>query len=247
MKSARVLIVEDESIVAMEIEKYVRQLGYPVAGVCAYGKRAVAIAAQTPVDIVLMDIHIKGDRDGIETAEMLREAHPQIQVIFLTAHMDDYHVNRAIALDPIAYLAKPFHKEELRVFLKIAVQKQAHTSPEPQMTSGHRALDHEFACDEAGQTLYCCHEPMHLTQRETQLLMLFLNHTNTVLDLYTIENEIWPDKHANANTIRTLVKRLREKLKHRFIETVPSLGYRFVLPGIIPPTPALNAPDSPSI
>ena len=238
MKSARVLIVEDESIVAMEIEKYVSQLGYPVAGVCAYGERAVAIAAQTPVDIVLMDIRIKGDRDGIETAEMLRKTLPRIQVIFLTAHMDDYHVNRAIALDPVGYLAKPFHKEELRVFLKIAAGKKAHTPPSPPMAPDYRVFDHEFACDEAGQTLYCCHEPLHLTQRETQLLMLFLSHTNTVLDLYTIENEIWPDKHANTNTIRTLIKRLREKLKHRFIETVPSLGYRFVLPA---------TPDSPSI
>jgi len=229
MKSTQVLIVEDESIVAMEIEKYVRQLGYPVAGVCAYGERAVDIAVNTPVDIVLMDIRIKGDWDGIETAEMLRKAHPEIQVIFLTAHMDDYHVNRAIALDPVAYLAKPFHQEELRVFLKIAVQKQAYTSTLPQMTSERMILDYEFAYNEAGQTLYCCHEPMHLTQRETQMLMLFLNHRNTVLDLYTIENEIWPEKHASANTIRTLIKRLREKLKHRFIETVPSLGYRFIL------------------
>lgn len=229
MKSAQILIVEDESIVAMEIEKYVRQLDYHVAGVCAYGEKAVDIAAKIPVDIVLMDIRIKGDWDGIETAEILRRVHPEIQVIFLTAHMDDYHVNRAIALDPVAYLAKPFRKEELHVFLKIAVQKQAHTPPSPQMTSEHRVLDHEFAYDEVGQTLYCCHEPMHLTQRETQLLMLFLNHTNTVLDLYTIENEIWPEKHTNTNTIRTLVKRLREKLKHRFIETIPSLGYRFIL------------------
>lgn len=229
MKSTQVLIVEDESIVAMEIEKYVRQLGYPIAGVCAYGERAVDIAAKNPVDIVLMDIRIKGERDGIETAEMLRKVHPEIQVIFLTAHMDDYHVNRAIALDPVAYLAKPFRKEELRVFLKIAVQKQIHTPLSPQMTSKRMVLDHEFTYDEAAQTLYCCHEPMHLTQRETQMLMLFLNRMNAVLDLYTIENEIWPEKHTSTNTIRTLVKRLREKLKHRFIETVPSLGYRFVL------------------
>jgi len=67
-----------------------------------------------------------------------------------------------------------------------------------------------------------------LTKKETNLLELFIENKNNIVDFYTIENTIWPEKDTNTNTIRTLVKRLRQKLKHKFITTVSSQGYRFI-------------------
>ena len=224
----RILIVEDESIVAMEIAQYVRQLGYTVSAVCSSGHAALDAVAGQPVDIILMDIRIKGEMDGIETAEQIRQHHPDTRVIFLTAHMDDYNVNRAIALDPVGYLAKPLRREELRVFLKIAAHKKMQSLTRLDPAPMSLSLDDEFAYDRADETLYWCGEALHLTKKESDLLALFIRNKNQCLDLYTIENTIWPEKTANANTIRTLVRRIREKLKHRFIETVSGRGYRFV-------------------
>ncbi len=229
MNEIPILIVEDESIVAMELEGYITKLGYRVVAICSSGEDTITTLQHTPTDIVLMDIYIKGSYDGIETAEIIKKHYPNIEIIYLTAHLDDYNVDRAIQTDPSAYLSKPFNREELRVSLKIAVRKITQDTHTIQGQSTSMVLDHEFSYDMATATLYCCHERIHLTQKEHTLLELFIANTNQVLDYYTIENVIWSDKESNANMVRTLVKRLRQKLKHKFIVTVPLSGYRFEL------------------
>lgn len=67
---------------------------------------------------------------------------------------------------------------------------------------------------------------INLTKKESDFLELLIKNRNNVVDFHTIENTLWPDKESNSNTIRTLTKRLPQKLKHKFIETVPSRGYR---------------------
>ena len=228
MKEINILIVEDESIVAMEIESYIKKLGYSVIAACSNAKDALTVVEQHPVNIVMMDIRLKGELDGVDTATHIKKSHPHIEIIFLTAHLDDYNVDRAIKIDPTAYLSKPFNREELRVFLKIAlrkIQKETILLPEKQ----HRIiLDHEFSYDPLNHTLFCCQEIIKLTKKENELLELFIDNKNSIVDFYSIENSIWPNKETNTNTIRTLVKRLRQKLKHKFIETVSSRGYRFI-------------------
>ena len=224
MKDVNILIVEDESIVAMEIESYITDIGFNVVAICSNAEDALDVVANTFIDIVLMDISIEGDIDGIETAIKILNIYPYIKVIFLTAYLDDYNVDRAIKIDPIAYLSKPFNKEELRVALKIANRKCNSTLEYSKSKS--IKLDHEFSYDLAENTLYCCGEVITLTKKENELLELFVEHKNYVLELYTIENVIWSEKEITINTIRTLVKRLRQKLKHKFIESVPSRGYR---------------------
>lgn len=229
MKEINILIVEDESIVAMEIESYIKKLGYTVAGTCSNAQDTFNIIEKQSIDIILMDICIKGELDGVDTASMIKKNHPHIEIIFLTAHLDDYNVDRAIELNPTAYLSKPFNREELRVFLKIALRKLDKESLNTEENKHHIILDEEFSYDIVDSTLYCCFEIINLTKKESDFLELLLENKNNVVDFYTIENTIWPDKETNANTIRTLVKRLREKLKHKFIETVSSRGYRLII------------------
>jgi len=226
MKEINILIVEDESIVAIEIESYIKKLGYSVADTCSNAQDTFTVIEEQHIDIILMDICIKGELDGVETATMIKKSYPHIEVIFLTAHLDDYNVDRAIELNPTAYLSKPFNREELRVFLKIALRKLDKESTNPQTHKDHIILDEEFSYDTSNSTLYCCFEMINLTKKESDFLELLLNNKNSVVDFYTIENAIWPNKETNANTIRTLVKRLRQKLKHKFIESVSSRGYR---------------------
>ena len=229
MKEINILIVEDESIVAMEIESYIKKLGYFVADTCSNAQDTFSIIEEQHIDILLMDICIKGELDGVETATMIKKNHPHIEIIFLTAHLDDYNVDRAIELNPTAYLSKPFNREELRVFLKIALRKIDKESLNTEEDQHHIIFDKEFSYDTSDSTLYCCFEIINLTKKESDFLELLLENKNNVVDFYTIENTIWPDKETNANTIRTLVKRLRQKLKHKFIETVSSRGYRLVI------------------
>jgi DNA-binding response OmpR family regulator len=232
MKEINILIVEDESIVAMEIKSYIKKLGYTVVDICSNAKDAFTVVSEHNIDIILMDICIKGELDGAETAALIKKSHPHTEIIFLTAHLDDYNVDRAIEINPTAYLSKPFNREELRVFLKIALRR---IDKEPVLCEEykhHIILNNEFSYDPSNHTLYCCYAIIHLTKKECELLELLIENKNNIVDFYTIENNIWPDKDTNTNTIRTLVKRLRQKLKHTFIETVSSRGYRLMIPAI---------------
>ena len=231
MSSINVLIVEDESIVAMEIESFVTaKLGYNVTDICSNADDALSAMEENPADIILMDICIKGEVDGVELSETILKRYPDTQIVFLTAHMDDYNVERAIKLDPVAYLSKPFNREELRVVMKIAIQRMQKKRPYKTHNPNHLILDSEFCFNEKTKTLFCCDEPIHLTRKEGELLSLLLENRNKIVDNYTIESYLWPEKSVTANTLRTLVRRLREKLKHKFIQTIPSQGYRLTLP-----------------
>jgi DNA-binding response OmpR family regulator len=229
MNEMKILIVEDESIVAMEIENFVNRLGYQVVDICSNSQDALSVTKEEKVDLLLMDICLKGNIDGVETTELIKKEHPDIQVIFLTAHMDDYNVDRAITLNPIAYLSKPFNQEELRVSLKIASMKKNNIPMQRRSASSHLYLDEEFCYDTSHNLLYCCNELIHLTKKESDLLALLINNRNNITESFSIEMALWPDKTPHPNTLRTLIKRLREKLKHKFIETLPCIGYKLTI------------------
>ncbi|BAF72981.1 response regulator [Sulfurovum sp. NBC37-1] len=231
MNNINILIVEDESIVAMEIESYIKKLEYAVAGICSHADDALEVVSENDVNIVLMDICIKGKRDGVETATLIKEKYPDTEIIFLTAHLDDYNVDRAVELNPTAYLSKPFKREELKAFLKIAVHKIQKDNETNTKQKDRIVLDREFSYDLPRQILYCCDEMILLTKKEQELLKLLIDRKDHVVDFYSIESTIWPQRETNNNTIRTLVRRLRQKLKHKFIQTVPTHGYMLVLNG----------------
>jgi PAS domain S-box-containing protein len=114
--------VEDESIVAMNICDRLRDLGYEVAGVVSTGADALKIAEELDPDLVLMDIVLKGDMDGVATAEKIRNTF-DIPVIFLTAYSDNDTLKRAKITEPYGYILKPFEQRELLIAIEIAVYK----------------------------------------------------------------------------------------------------------------------------
>ena len=226
MESLNVLIVEDEPIVALDIESYLSSIGCNVLGICADAKETITILKNSDINVVIMDIYLKGDIDGIELAAIIKDNYEDIKVIFLTANNDDYNIDRVALIEPVSYLTKPFNRQELLASIKIA---KAKLENQDNKDIDALELDEEYSFDINDKFLYCCGELIHLTKKESDLLSLFIKNKNNLVSNYVIENELWPDKEANANTIRTLVKRLREKLKHKFIKTVPARGYIFEL------------------
>lgn len=222
--SAQVLIVEDESIVAMEIASYLSDLGYHVVAIASTANEAYEIAMSKRVDLILMDIYLT-QSNGIDVALKIK-AQKEIPIIFVTAYIDDATIDRAIAINPVAYLVKPFNRKELFAAIKIGLRQL--NCPEHTLI-GDKILDHEFSFDTNGSQLICCSEVVHLSKKERALLELFLKHVNMLICFSTIEYEIWPDKPSNSSRRRTLISRLRAKLKHRFIETFNSEGYIFKL------------------
>lgn len=124
MEKIRTLIVEDEAIVALDLADRLEGVGYAVAGIAASGTEALRIFEEEPVDIVLMDVHIQGSMDGIETALKIRELRP-VPLIYLTAQTDSLTVERAKATYPSAYLAKPFDEKNLQLAIEMALHNFA--------------------------------------------------------------------------------------------------------------------------
>lgn len=118
-----ILVVEDEAIVARDIQRTLDDLGYDVLTPAATCEDAILRASERCPDLVLMDIRISGERDGIETAEILRRRF-RVPVVFLTAYADDVTIERAKRAQPYGYLLKPIKPNELRSAVEVVIYKR---------------------------------------------------------------------------------------------------------------------------
>ena len=109
----KILIVEDEMIIAANISLQLSMLGYEVTGIIPRGEEALLHIKKQQPDLVLLDINLKGKIDGIETALIMQEDY-NIPIIYLTANADDKNFNRAKATNPYAFISKPFKKLDLQ-------------------------------------------------------------------------------------------------------------------------------------
>ncbi len=124
MTGRKILIVEDEGIVARDMKNILTRLGYPVVAVAYSGPEAVRLAKTEKPDLVLMDIVLQGEMDGIEAAEKIRDRN-DIPVVYLTAHAEPPVLERAGVTGPYGYLLKPFRERELHAAIEIALYKHA--------------------------------------------------------------------------------------------------------------------------
>jgi two-component system, response regulator PdtaR len=122
MPPASVFIVEDELIEAEDIRQTLEKMGYIVFGIARSGELALESLTSACPDIVLMDIHIAGRMDGIDTANRIRILH-KIPVIFLTAHADETTLERAKVTEPYGYVLKPFDDRELHTAIEMGLYK----------------------------------------------------------------------------------------------------------------------------
>lgn len=120
----KILIVEDEALIALNIERQLGSLGHEVCGVVASGEEALDQAATLKPDLVLMDIHLAGAMEGIEAAALIRERFA-IPSVYLTAHTDEATLARARQTDPYGFLLKPFQEIDLRIGLDMALHRRA--------------------------------------------------------------------------------------------------------------------------
>ena len=119
-----VLVVEDESIVSKDIQYSLKKLGYNVVGVAATGQKAIDLCGEKMPDIILMDIMLKGDINGIEASTRIKESY-NIPVIFLTAYADENTLSKAKVTEPYAYIIKPFKEIDLHTSIEMAFYKHS--------------------------------------------------------------------------------------------------------------------------
>lgn len=201
-EARRVLIIEDEALIAAEIESHLLALGYRVVGKARNGDKALDLLASTRADIALLDINIRGSRDGVALAEIIREKY-DYPFVFLTALSDKSTLTRAAHTLPYGYIVKPFNRNDLFTTIELALHKHAaEQKPSfPELaTINHRLLD-------------------PITEREYATLLL--------LDHGLPYKEIAARMEVSINTIKYFVKEIFIKLgvssRHEAISAVRDL------------------------
>jgi PAS domain S-box-containing protein len=122
MSQTSILVVEDEHIVARDIASRLHKRGYVVAGIASTATEAIEQAGRTHPDLVLMDIMLRGDVDGITAADQIRDLH-DTPVVYLTAYADEHTLQRAKVTDAFGYILKPFEERELCITIEMALYK----------------------------------------------------------------------------------------------------------------------------
>ncbi len=122
MRDATILIVEDEGILAIGLKKKLERLGYNISAIASSGEEAIELAAMYGPDLILVDIVLKGDMDGIEAADKIHST-LKVPIIYLTAYSDEDTVKRAKITEPFGYLIKPYNDRELQIAVEVALYR----------------------------------------------------------------------------------------------------------------------------
>ena len=123
MANTQILLVEDDGLVARDIQNTLKRLGYDVSAVVAYGEEAIKKAEETRPDLVLMDIGLRGELDGTEAAVHICDK-LEIPVVYITAYGDDKTLERAKKTQPLGILVKPCGEEELQEGIELALARK---------------------------------------------------------------------------------------------------------------------------
>ncbi len=159
VETAKIFIVEDERIVAMDIEEALITMGYHICGNVGSGDKALEMIPIVAPDLIMMDIKIKGSINGIETAQYLKKQY-DISVVFLTAFFDEKIIEQAKLAEPAGYVLKPFKFDELKSVVEIALYKikmekklhQAHHELEQKVKDRTQKLTDEITYRKTAET-----------------------------------------------------------------------------------------------
>ena len=167
MSMAKVMIVEDERIVAEDIRRSLKNLGYDISSIVSSGEKAIDEAKKKSPDLVLMDIVLKGKMDGIEAASQIRSRF-NIPVVYLTAYSDEIILERAKITEPFGYIIKPFNERELHINIEIAlykhkIEKELKESREWFSTTLKSIGDAVIAADPKDRIIFMNHAAQSLT------------------------------------------------------------------------------------
>ena len=179
MDGVSVLIVEDEALVALEMKSNLESMGYSIAGRADTGQKAIDLAQETQPDVILMDIRLKGEMDGIDAAFTIRERQ-NIPIIFLTAYAEEEKLKRAKETYPFGYLLKPVQDRDLRVTIEMALNN-ARVDAERQKAEQQLRVSNLFLDSIIDQSP----NPMLITDKQGNLFRI----NEACLNLYNISKK----------------------------------------------------------
>jgi len=225
MDNLNILIIEDESLVAMELKESITELGYKVVDFATNCAMAKEMMKSKEINLILMDINLGESMNGIE---LYKEFNTTIPIIYLTAYKDDVTIAQAIETNPVGYLIKPQNEDELKAVLKLALFKIK--CSDDVIKEGHSLMDlgEGYLFDTEENRLFFNDLFIKLSHKEMLLLKLLVDNRGHIVSYESIKSEIWNEKIVTDSALRTLIYRLRGKLEYKLMESEYDYGIKLV-------------------
>lgn len=222
----KILIVEDETIVALDTKSTLIKLGYEVTDIVTNYDEAITSFLDKKPDIILMDIFLHNSLSGIEVSKKINEI-SNTPIIYMSAYCDDEILSQAAKTEPFGYLVKPFNRNDLKSILNMVSYKLQKKSVDNYLANGKFRIsnDYYYSLDDYLK-IYYENQEIPLTKNERLFLEVLLKAKGELVPFSAIEHYIWLNKSISDSTLRTLIYRIRSKFNHKLIETITSLGCR---------------------
>ena len=226
-----ILIVEDESLLALGIECTLEEFGYEVSGIESTALGAIEHVKNNPVDLILMDIKLKGELNGLDAAKSIWQQF-KIPIIFLTSYSDNKTINQAMDSEPYGYLVKPCRDEELKAAVQTALHKHNYFYKNKDLVnnqtlnSSHVKCEDGFSYDRVKSILYKGDHIINLTGKEIKLFEVLSEQAGEPVSFQRINDYIWRDEIEDLGRLRTLIYRIKVKTGVHLIESLFEMGYR---------------------
>jgi len=226
-----ILIVEDETILALGMEYSLQEFGYEVSGIETTAQEAVSHASTQSPDLILMDINLNGKTSGIDAAKQIWQ-YNKIPIIFLTSYSDDKTIKDAMQSEPYGYLIKPCRDKELKVAIETAMHKHNYffkNKDSLSLTNKVKkviSIGKNISFDKGKSILYHDELPLKLTGNEVKLFEVLTENVGETVSFDRISTYIWREPLYDMGKLRNLVYRLRNKIGVDLFENVYEMGYR---------------------
>lgn len=217
----KILLLEDEFMLSRSIRTYLLNCGYCV-DYFDNGQDVIDIINTTRYDFYILDINtpIVG---GLECLKEIAKLYPDTPKIVISAYHDIDYISDAFALGCSDYLKKPFNLKELEIRIERLTSKL--TVAAETVNSPIIRLSEHYTFNKETNFLYYDDEVQNFTKRENRLIVLFVSNIGQIIGDESIRSFIWDGDYAEDSTIRSLVNRVRHKLKEDLIENVRGFGY----------------------
>lgn len=222
MKDIHILLVEDETIIAMDISSILENFGYIVDEVASSADEALLYVEKYKPHLVLMDICLNGSKDGTEIVEEIQQKF-QIPVIYLSSYSDETTLEKAGSTKPYGYIVKPVDENQLNSTILIALSR---FKEDQKKNSGVIIeLSKNYTYDLEKDELKHIGSPVKLTKREKKFFSFMIQNVNRVIEYNKIIKNVWRYEEVQVSTLRSLVRRVRDKLEDDILQNVSSKGY----------------------
>lgn len=224
-----ILIVEDEVVLAMDLENSLTKMGFNVSGIETLPSDAISHVQSHYPDIILMDINLNDKETGIDAANIIWKKF-KIPIIFLTSYGNDSTIKAAMECEPYGYLIKPCRDEELKASISMAMHKHRFFFKTKEsftmLNEDFIHIEGDLKFEKTTSTLYKNKSKIELTKNEKKLFEIITKNSGDTVSFKIICAYIWREDLYDMGKLRTLIYRLRKKLQFDPFENMYEQGYK---------------------